>query len=166
MAHHHSFSPRLSPALASTSSLHDMARNRKLRLLVAATGPRDTSWAQALVVRLSKNPQIEARAIVDDVVPRLTQTIIVMQNRGLAMGAGDRADDIEFYRQQAFELVEWADLMVCVPLDADSIAKMLAGVTDTFLGEVLRGWDTQKSIVLVPGMSTHMWSNPMTKKHL
>ncbi|KAK2676453.1 Flavoprotein [Fusarium oxysporum f. sp. vasinfectum] len=166
MAHHHSFSPRLSPALTSTSSLHDMARNRKLRLLVAATGPRDTSWAQALVVRLSKNPQIEARAIVDDVVPRLTQTIIVMQNRGLAMGAGDRADDIEFYRQQAFELVEWADLMVCVPLDADSIAKMLAGVTDTFLGEVLRGWDTQKSIVLVPGMSTHMWSNPMTKKHL
>ncbi|CCT65112.1 related to SIS2 protein (cycle-specific gene control) [Fusarium fujikuroi IMI 58289] len=166
MAHHHSFSPRLSPALASTSSLHDMARNRKLRLLVAATGPRDTSWAQALVVRLSKNPQIEARAIVDDVVPRLTQTIIVMQNRGLAMGAGDRADDIEFYRQQAFELVEWADLMVCVPLDADSIAKMLAGVTDTFLGEVLRGWDTQKSIVLVPGMSTHMWSNPMTKKHM
>ncbi|KAI5467685.1 flavoprotein [Mariannaea sp. PMI_226] len=140
--------------------------NRKLRLLVAATGPRDTSWAQALVVRLSKNPQIEARAIVDDVVPRLTQTIIVMQNRSLALGMSDRADDIEFYRQQAFELVEWADLMVCVPLDADSIAKMLMGVTDTFLGEVLRGWDTQKSIVLVPGMSTHMWTNPMTKKHM
>ncbi|KAF7553184.1 hypothetical protein G7Z17_g3813 [Cylindrodendrum hubeiense] len=167
MAQYHSFSPRLSPAYPSSSSLHDMAhRNRKLRLLVAATGPRDTSWAQALVVRLSKNSQIEARAIVDDVVPRLTQTIIVMQNRSLALGMGDRADDIEFYRQQAFELVEWADLMVCVPLDADSIAKMLAGVTDTFLGEVLRGWDTQKSIVMVPGMSTHMWSNPMTKKHL
>ncbi|CEJ85695.1 hypothetical protein VHEMI03849 [[Torrubiella] hemipterigena] len=158
---------RLTSTASSCSSLFDMnPRNRKLRLLVAATGPRDTSWAQALVVRLSKHPQIETRAIVDDVVPRLTQTIIVMQNRSFALGQGDRADDIEFYRQQAFELVEWADLMVCIPLDADGISKMLAGITDTFLGEVLRGWNTQKSMVLVPGMSTHMWTNPMTKRQL
>lgn len=140
--------------------------SRKLRLLVAATGPRDTSWAQALVVRLSKNPQVETRAIVDDVVPRLTQTIIVMQNRSFALGQSDRADDVEFYRQQAFELVEWADLLVCVPLDADGISRLLAGFSDTFLGEVLRGWNTQKSIVLVPGMSTHMWTNPTTKRQL
>lgn len=124
--------------------------NRKLHLLVTATGPRDTSWAQALVVRLSKNPQIEARAIVDDVVPRLTQTIIVMQNRSLVLGMNDRADDTEFYRQQAFELVEWADLMVCVPLDADSIAKMLMGVTDTFLGEVLRGGILRRTLCWFP----------------
>ncbi|KOS22983.1 Uncharacterized protein ESCO_003790 [Escovopsis weberi] len=141
-------------------------RNRKLRLLVAAAGPRDTSWAQALVIRFSKNPDIEMRAIVDDVVPRLAQTIIVMQNFGLTPGPGDRADDVEFYRQQAYDLVQWADLLVCVPLDADGIAKMLAGVADTFLGEVLRGWDSQKVIILVPGMSTHMWANPLTKRQL
>lgn len=167
MASYPSFPSRLTSTVSSCSSLTDMnTRHRKLHLLVAATGPRDTSWAQALVVRLSKNTQIETRAIVDDVVPRLTQTIIVMENRTLAPGQGDRADDIEFYRQQAYELVEWADLMVCVPLDADGIAKLLAGIADTFLGEVLRGWNPQKSVVLVPGMSTHMWSNPMTKRHL
>ena len=168
MAHFSSMPPRLNSV--SSSSLLEMmtTKNRKLRLLVAAAGPRDTSWAQALVVRLSKNPHIETRAIVDDVVPRLTQTIIVMQNRSLSVSQsqGDRADDIDFYRQQAFELVEWADLMVCVPLDADGISKMMAGITDTFLGEVLRGWNCQKSIVLVPGMSTHMWANEMTKKQL
>ncbi|KAK2613036.1 hypothetical protein QQS21_000965 [Conoideocrella luteorostrata] len=167
MANYSSFQPRLISSASSCSSMHDMnSKHRKLRLLVAATGPRDTSWAQALVVRLSKNPHIEMRAIVDDVVPRLTQTIIVMENRSLALGQGERADDVEFFRQQAFELVEWADLLVCVPLDADGIAKMLAGVADTFLAEVLRGWDVQKSIVLVPGMSTHMWSHPMTKRQL
>ena len=168
MAHYSSLSQRLTPAPSITSSsFHEMpTKDRRLRLLVAAAGPRDTSWAQALVVRLSKNSQIEMRAIVDDVVPRLTQTIIVMQNRSLAVGQGDRPDDIDFYRQQAFELVEWADLLVCVPLDADGISKMLAGVTDTFLGEVLRGWNAHKSLVLVPGMSTHMWSNPMTKRQL
>lgn len=164
--------PRLISKNSSTSSFSDLAnsqpaRKKKLRLLVAATGPRDTSWSQALVVRLSKHPQVETRAIVDDVVPRLTQAIIVMQNQSLVQGQGvDRAEDVDFYKQQAFELVQWADLMVCLPLDADGIAKMLAGLADTLLGEVLRGWDTSKNIILVPGMSTHMWANPMTKKQM
>ncbi|PHH73716.1 hypothetical protein CDD80_3619 [Ophiocordyceps camponoti-rufipedis] len=167
MAYYPSSASRLAPRPSSFTSLNDMrSQHRRLHLLVAATGPRDTSWAQALVVRLSKSPQIETRAIVDDVVPRLTQTIIVMENRGLVLGQGERADDIDFYRQQAYELVDWADLMVCVPLDADGIAKMLAGIADTLLGEVLRGWKTHKSIVLVPGMSTHMWTNPTTKRQL
>lgn len=140
--------------------------SRMLRLLVTATGPRDTSWAQALVVRLSKHPLIETRAIVDEVVPRLMQTTIAMENSSLQVGQGRRADDVAFYQQKAFELVEWADMMVCVPLDADGISKMLAGICDTLLGEVLRGWDTQKSIIMVPGMSTHVWSSRMTKNQL
>jgi len=168
MASYPRFPPRLVSSPSSTSSLCDALnpRKRKLHLLVAAAGPRDTSWAQALVVRLSKNPHIEARAIIDDVVPRLAQTVIVMPNQSLAPGQIDHADDADFYKQQAFELIQWADLMVCVPLDADGIAKMLAGIADTLLGEVLRGWDTSKSIVLVPSMSTHMWANPLTKRQL
>lgn len=147
--------------------MRDMAsEHRKLRLLVAATGPRDTSWAQTLVIRLSKNPHIEMRAVVDDVVLRLTQTAIVLENSSLTAGQAEHAEDIDFFHQQAFNLVEWADLLVCVPLTADGIAKMLAGVADTLLGEILRGWNIQKNIILVPGMSTHMWSNPLTKRHL
>jgi flavoprotein len=160
---------------SSSSSLHFKPRaDRKLRLLVAATGPRDTSWASALVVRLSKNAGIELRAIVDDVIPRLNQTVIVMPNRSMIVpchasapaAAQAEMDDVEFYRQQAFELVEWADLMVLAPIDADNIAKMMAGIADTFLLEVVRGWDTAKKILLVPGMSTHMWENPMTKRQM
>lgn len=161
--------PRLqsTPSSSSCLTLSEIApRTRKLRLLVAATGPRDTSWAQALVVRLSKNPHVETRAICDDVVPRLTQNTIVLQNQRLGIGPGEWPDDVEFYRQMAFELVQWADMMVCIPLDANAISKMLAGMADTFLGEVLRGWDTQKSLVLVPGMSRHMWLNPMTKRQM
>lgn len=158
---------------SSSSSLHFKPRDPKLRLLVAATGPRDTSWASALVVRLSKNPGIEMRAIVDDVIPRLSQTVIVMQNRSMAAQStwdhpADKSaiDDVEFYRQQAYELVEWADLMVLAPIDADNIAKMMAGIADTFLLEVLRGWDSAKKILCVPGMSTHMWENPVTKRQM
>lgn len=160
---HPFFPPRPTSTASLSSSLGDTAgaRNCRLRLLVAAAGPRNT-WAQALVVRLSKEPHIEVRAVVD-AVPRLMQTVTVFENRSLSPG---RADDAEFYRQQAYELVEWADLMVCVPLDADSMAKMLAGIADTLLGEVLRGWNSDRSIVLVPGMSSDMWANPTTKRQL
>ncbi|KAJ6789668.1 hypothetical protein PWT90_05149 [Aphanocladium album] len=153
--------------LPSRSVLFDaQAVPPKLRLLIVAAGPRETSWAHALIVRLSKSPDIEMRAVVDDVVPRMTQTIIAMQNMSFAVGCPDRPEDVEFYRQQAFELVEWAHLLICLPLDADGIAKMLAGIADTLIGEVLRGWSPQKGIVLVPGMSKPMWSNSTTKEHL
>lgn len=119
---------------------------QKFHLLVVACGPRDTSWAQALVVRLSKNPLIETRAIVDDVVPRLSQTANVLRNRSLLSSLGEDFNDIHFYKKQSYTLTEWADLMVCVPLDADAISKMLAGIADSVIGEVLRGWDTAKAV--------------------
>ena len=50
--------------------------------------------------------------------------------------------------------------------DADGLAKMMAGFADTFLLEVLRGWDQGNKILLVPGMSSHMWDNPMTRRQL
>lgn len=154
------------PSSTCSSLVDELAMPRKLRLLVVAAGPRDTAWAHALIVRLSKNPDIEMRAIVDDVVPRMTQTIIAMENMSFAVGHPGYAEDVEFYRHQAYELVEWAHILVCVPLDADGIAKMLAGIADTLMGEVLRGWSPQKSIILVPGMSTAMWNNPVTRRHL
>ncbi len=64
------------------------------------------------------------------------------------------------------DLIEWADLLVVAPFRADSMAKMLHGITDNFLLEVLRSWDVSKKILLVPCMSFAMWENPMTKKQL
>lgn len=63
-------------------------------------------------------------------------------------------------------LSRWADLLVVAPIKADTIAKMLHGFSDSILMEILRSWDVSKKILLVPGMSTAMWENPMTKKQL
>ncbi|KAI3320254.1 flavoprotein [Xylariaceae sp. AK1471] len=154
----------------SCTSLHEMSRMRKLRMLVAANGQRDVAYAQAIAVRLLKDAQIETRALVDDVPLRLTHEIMVMENRSLATVAVDAdqrtKDAIEAARQTAFELVEWADLLVLAPIDADHLAKMMSGIADTTLLEVLRAWDVSKKILLVPGMSVQMWEHPMTKKQL
>ncbi|KAJ3573111.1 hypothetical protein NPX13_g4820 [Xylaria arbuscula] len=166
----HRRSPLLRTINSSSSSLHEMPRIRKLRMLVAANGQRDVAYAQAIAVRLLKDAQIETRALVDEVPMRLTHEIMVMENRSLATVAVDAdqrtKDAIEAARQTAFELVEWADLLVLAPIDADHLAKMMSGIADTTLLEVLRAWDVSKKILLVPGMSVQMWEHPMTKKQL
>jgi hypothetical protein len=139
-------------------------------MLVAANGPRDVAYAQALAVRLLRDPQIETRALLDDVPLRLTHDIIALENRRLATMAIDAdsrtRDAIESARQHAHDLVDWADLLVLAPIDADNLAKMMCGVADTTLLEILRAWDVSKKILLVPGMSVQAWENPMTKKQL
>ncbi|KAH8666716.1 hypothetical protein BX600DRAFT_462380 [Xylariales sp. PMI_506] len=161
---------RTAPANSSCSSLHEMPRARKLRMLVAANGRRDVAYAQAIAVRLLKDSQIETRALVDEIPQRLTHEIIVMENLSLATTAvdSDRGthEAVEAARQTAYELVDWADILVLAPIDADHLAKMMSGIADTLLLEVLRAWDVSKKILLVPGMSIQMWENPMTKKQL
>ncbi|KAK5653344.1 hypothetical protein OQA88_9035 [Cercophora sp. LCS_1] len=154
--------------VSSSPSLSEMQRPRKLRLLVAANGPRDVAFAEAIAVRLSKESQITTRAIVDEMTHRLAQEIIVHQNRSLKRGVvdGTSSRDVEACQQQAFDLVEWADLLVLAPIDADSLAKMMCGVSDTLLLEVLRSWDASKRILLIPGMTSHMWENPVTKRQM
>lgn len=150
--------------------------SQKLRVLVAANGSKDVAQALSLVVRLSKNPKIETRAIIDEEAwpaHRLSQETLALQNKCFKpCRETDEAQkniersQIEFYRQQAYELCDWADMLVLAPIDADTFAKMLHGITDCLLLEILRGWDVSKKILLVPGMTTSMWENPMTKKQL
>ena len=152
----------------SSPSISEIQRPRELRLLVAANGPRDVAFAQAIAVRLSKDSQITTRAIVDDMTHRLAQEVLVHQNKSLRRGGpeGPSSREIEECQQQAFELVEWADLLVLAPLDADHLAKMMCGISDTLVLEVLRSWDASKRILLIPGMTTHMWENPVTKRQI
>ncbi|CZT43300.1 related to SIS2 protein (cycle-specific gene control) [Rhynchosporium secalis] len=166
------------PKTASSSSIADMRVNesQKLRVLIAANGSKDVAQALALVVRLSKNTKIETRAIIDEEswpAHRLSQETLALQNRCFrACRETDEAQktieraQIEFHKQQACELADWADMMVLAPIDADTFAKMLHGITDCLLLEILRSWDVSKKILLVPGMTTAMWDNPMTKKQL
>ncbi|KAK0742347.1 hypothetical protein B0T21DRAFT_361161 [Apiosordaria backusii] len=141
--------------LTLSPSLPDLARPRSLHLLVASNGPRDVAYAQQIAVRLSKEAQITTRAIVDDLTHRLAQEIMVHQNKPSV--------DME---AQAAELIEWADLLVLAPIDADTLAKMMVGICDNLLLQVLRGWDASKRILLVPGMTKQMWEGPVTRRQM
>ncbi|KAJ1910997.1 putative phosphopantothenoylcysteine decarboxylase [Tieghemiomyces parasiticus] len=64
------------------------------------------------------------------------------------------------------DLRKWADILVVVPLDANTLAKVANGLCDNLLTCVLRAWDFTKPCVVCPAMNTHMWDHPFTGKHL
>ncbi|ERS95981.1 uncharacterized protein SPSK_00736 [Sporothrix schenckii 1099-18] len=185
------------PKTPSATSFYEMPRERRLKLLVAANGPKEVAYAQTIAVRLSKEPKITVKVVVDELTHRLAQEFPCFANRSLhppslsietdyfngapkrdgstakSTGAGGHSipncqsnREIDCAQRRAFELVDWADLLVLAPIDADNLGRMMAGIADTLLLEVLRSWDASKRILLVPGMSTHMWENPVTKRQI
>ncbi|AEO63482.1 uncharacterized protein THITE_2108817 [Thermothielavioides terrestris NRRL 8126] len=71
------------------------------------------------------------------------------------------------------ELRRWADILVVAPLSANTLAKVVNGMSDNLLTSVIRAWDTdasvdmkKKLIVVAPAMNTAMWRNPITQKQI
>jgi len=64
------------------------------------------------------------------------------------------------------ELRRWADVFVVAPLDANTAGKFANGLCDNCLTCVWRAWDPAKPVVLAPAMNSHMWTHPMTRRHL
>lgn len=64
------------------------------------------------------------------------------------------------------ELRRWADILVIAPLDANTLAKITAGLSDNCLTCVWRAWDPERPIVLAPAMNTLMWQHRLTRRHL
>jgi phosphopantothenoylcysteine decarboxylase len=63
-------------------------------------------------------------------------------------------------------LRRWADLLCIAPLDANTLAKLAAGLSDNCLTCIWRAWDPSRPVVLAPAMNTLMWEHPMTLRHL
>lgn len=64
------------------------------------------------------------------------------------------------------ELRRWAEMLVIAPLDANTLAKLAAGLADNCLTCVWRAWDATRPVVLAPAMNTLMWEHPLTLRHL
>lgn len=64
------------------------------------------------------------------------------------------------------DLGKWADMMVIAPLDANSMAKIVAGVCDNLLLCTVRAWDLKKPLIFCPAMNTRMYDHPLTQEHI
>jgi phosphopantothenoylcysteine decarboxylase len=64
------------------------------------------------------------------------------------------------------ELRRWADLFLIAPLDANTLAKLAAGLADNCLTCVWRAWEPTRPVMIAPAMNTLMWEHPLTARHL
>jgi phosphopantothenoylcysteine decarboxylase len=81
---------------------------------------------------------------------------------GRDMGQRYRRDDSVLH----IELRRWADILVIAPLDANTLAKLAAGLADNCLTCVWRAWDPVRPVILAPAMNTLMWEHPITARHM
>jgi phosphopantothenoylcysteine decarboxylase len=65
-------------------------------------------------------------------------------------------------------LRDWADILLIAPLDANTLAKMAAGLCDNLLTNIVRAWDmkNKKPLIVAPAMNTAMFEHPLTRQHL
>ena len=132
-----------------------MGQNEKVRILVAQDALNcDLDIFHQIISMVRDRENLSISVISYDTTT--CQWTVRRDGRGLWPAAYNSAE----------RLTEWADLMVVTCLRADSIAKMLHGIADNFLLEVLRSWDVSKKIAMIPAMSRGMWENPMTRKQL
>jgi hypothetical protein len=170
MAHdsHHKGGNRLrnTPPVAAPDINHT-TRNHELNVVFISSGCTHPKIVQDLLPQLANLPDISIRAILDDGFRG--QDFIAASSYCMTLPNVKRQSalrDVSEVEQEAVEICEWADLMVLAPMDANNLAKMLHGSVDNLLLEILRTWNVSKKILMVPGMSTLMWENPMTKKQL
>lgn len=77
------------------------------------------------------------------------------------------------------ELRKWADIMLIAPLSANTLAKLVNGISDNLLTSIVRCWGPvsisagpngqmarKKPILVAPAMNTFMYTNPITAKQL
>jgi phosphopantothenoylcysteine decarboxylase len=81
---------------------------------------------------------------------------------GQDIGRRYKRDDLVLH----IELRRWGDLLLIAPLDANTLAKLAAGLSDNCLTCVWRAWDPNRPVMLAPAMNTLMWEHPMTAHHL
>ncbi|XP_070506369.1 zinc finger protein 233-like isoform X2 [Chironomus tepperi] len=64
------------------------------------------------------------------------------------------------------ELVQWADIFIISPMDANTLGKISSGICDNLLTCVARAWDLHKPLLFCPEMNTKMFLHPITSKQI
>ncbi|KAF1995375.1 flavo protein [Amniculicola lignicola CBS 123094] len=144
---------------------------RFLNVLVAVADPSSLKFGCSIVSRLQRVDHVSLKVIACSDLAASAHVNVPLclepvWHRYEAGGPREGGAYSEYEDARVAEYCAWADLLVLAPLDAENIARMLHGFTSSLHLQILRSWDVSKKILLVPGMSTLMWENPMSKKQI
>lgn len=157
----------------------------KHHILLAASGSVATIKIPLIAKSLARHPNVSIRILLTPSAEEF------LQGQALEQPALDLLRDVEnvdgIYHDRDewakpwvrgdkilhIELRRWAHVLLVAPLSANSLAKMVNGISDGLLLSVIRAWDTtglidgrKKKIFVAPAMNTAMWRHPITKKQI
>lgn len=167
------------------------ANDGKHHILLAATGSVATIKLPLLARALSEHhPIVSIRILLTPSASHFLQSQSVEQPSLSSLLTlpgvdGIHEDEDEWSKPWVrgdgilhIELRRWADVLVIAPLSANSLAKMVNGLSDGLLLSVVRAWDTtglidgvdgkgrKKRIFVAAAMNTAMWRHPVTGRQI
>ncbi|EXJ77465.1 phosphopantothenoylcysteine decarboxylase [Capronia epimyces CBS 606.96] len=161
------------------------ADDGKHHILLAASGSVATIKIPQIAAALSRHHRVSIRIVLTGSAEEFLQGQSAEQPRlksllDLPNVDGIHQDDEEWSKPWVrgdkilhIELRRWAHVLLVAPLSANSLAKMVNGISDGLLLSVIRAWDTtglvdmrKKRIFVAPAMNTAMWRHPITRKQI
>ncbi|KAM3473976.1 hypothetical protein MY5147_004504 [Beauveria neobassiana] len=152
----------------------------KQHLLLAASGSVATIKLPEIISALSSRERLSIRVILTKSATHFLAGQAAEQPNLAALSSLPNVDGLYVDEDEwtspgwirgdsilHIELRRWADVLFVVPLSANLLARIAAGMCDDLLSSVIRAWDTRRAaIVVAPSMNTLMWEHPLTEKHL
>ncbi|EXJ82027.1 phosphopantothenoylcysteine decarboxylase [Capronia coronata CBS 617.96] len=161
------------------------ADDGKHHILLAASGSVATIKIPQIAAALSRHGNVSIRIVLTHAAEQFLQGQSHEQPQlksllDLPNIDGIHHDDEEWSKPWVrgdkilhIELRRWAHVLLVAPLSANSLAKMVNGISDGLLLSVIRAWDTtglvdmrKKRIFVAPAMNTAMWRHPITRKQI
>ncbi|KAJ5439874.1 Phosphopantothenoylcysteine decarboxylase [Penicillium daleae] len=171
----------IAPAEAVAAAMDD----GKKHLLLAASGSVATIKLPNIISALSNYQNLSIRVILTKSATHFLNGQSQEQPTVESLAALPHVDGIYQDKDELGEswtrgagilhinLRKWAHILVIAPLSANTLAKIVNGMSDNLLTDTIRAWDTsgqldgmKKRIVVFPAMNVAMWLHPVTAQQI
>ncbi|KAF9904297.1 hypothetical protein EC991_002848 [Linnemannia zychae] len=148
-------------------SSKDTILHAKKRILIGATG----SVASVKIPIIVKTLVEEVGHLVEIKVVATTAALHFFDPKDVLAEVLTDKDEWSAWTKMSdpvmhIDLRNWADMFIICPLDANTLAKLAAGLCDNLITCILRAWDESRSVIVCPAMNTNMWNHKFTAMHL
>ncbi|KAJ5167941.1 Phosphopantothenoylcysteine decarboxylase [Penicillium canariense] len=157
----------------------------KTHLLLAASGSVATIKLPNIIGALSKHRNLSIRVILTTSAthflnghspeqPTIESLSTLPNVDGVYLDLDEEAESwVRGAGILHINLRKWAHILVIAPLSANTLAKIVNGMSDNLLTNTIRAWDTsgqldgmKKRIVVFPAMNVAMWLHPVTTQQI
>ncbi|OOQ91847.1 putative flavoprotein [Penicillium brasilianum] len=171
----------IAPADAVAAAIND----GKKHLLLAASGSVATIKLPNIISALSKHQNLSIRVILTSSAAHFLNGQSQEQPTIESLASLPNVDGIYQDKDEMGEswirgagilhinLRKWAHILVIAPLSANTLAKIVHGMSNNLLTDTIRAWDTsgqlegmKKRIVVFPAMNVAMWLHPVTTQQI